>query len=343
MLQELSLFRYQIPFTSPIRMGGQLQITRTGLLLRLTDADGFEGWGEAAPLPGFSHETIPEIVLQLGHLRTKNRLNPPPLPFKNWYPSVKFGLDTAFSDLQSQKNGLPRYNTARKTVRLTMLLTGLPEACVHRAEQAAEQGYQAVKVKVGIGKPAQDAALVRRVAAIMGEGCALRLDANRAWTLKEALLFAEQLHGVPIEYIEEPLKSSRHLPEFARLTGMPIALDESLRDRAWDKLQQTSFRPAVLIYKPMLSVRPASWYLESGLPVVLSSSFESGVGIQALLALASYIGSPDTPIGLDTYNWLREDVLRPRLSLDAPVVDLEESLDRSHCVEVEKLELFHLG
>jgi len=324
-------------------MGGQLQTTRTGLLLRLTDADGFEGWGEAAPLPGFSHETIPEIVLQLSHLRTKNKPNPPPLPFTNWYPSAKFGLDTALANLQSQKNGLPRYNSARKTVLLTMLLAGSPEACLHRAEQAVQQGYKAVKLKVGHGKPAQDAALVRSVAAIIGEGCTLRLDANRAWTLKDALLFTEQLHSVSIEYIEEPLKSTRYLPEFERLTGMPIALDESLRDRTWDRLQQTPFRPVALIYKPMLSARPRSWYLESGIPVVLSSSFESGVGIQALLALASHIGSPDMPVGLDTYNWLQEDVLAPRLSLNSPAVALEEVLNRAHVVKVENLDLFRIG
>jgi len=295
------------------------------------------GWGEIAPLRGFSRETIPDVLLQLAHLRAKNNPNPPPLPLGAWYPSVKFGLDSAFSEIRAKKSNTPRYNPEHQTVVLNLLLAGSPENILRRAELAKNLGYRAIKLKVGQQKPAEDAALIREVAAGVGNSCTIRLDANRAWSLKDALRFAEYLQGVRIEYIEEPLKSSRFLPDFALQTGLPIALDEGLRDKSWEKLQKTSFRPAALIYKPMLSARPAKWYSDSGIPVVISSSFESGVGMQALIALATEVCVPNTPIGLDTYNWLQEDVLLPRLPMDAPQVALKTVFDPQYQVQMTKI------
>lgn len=337
MLQDISLFRYKLPLRNSLLMGGQFHKHREGLLLRLTDVDGFVGWGEIAPLWGFSRETIPETLLQLVHLRAKNNSNPPPLPLGTWYPSVKFGLDSAFSDLKAKKSGNPRYNPEHQTVTLNMLLVGSSENILRRAELATSLGYRAIKLKVGQQKPVEDALLVREVAAGVGNNCTIRLDANRAWSLKDALHFAEHLQGVRIEYIEEPLKSPRFLPDFALQTGLPVALDESLRDKAWERLQKKRFRPTALIYKPMLSAHPAKWYSDSGSPVVISSSFESGVGMQALIALATEVCTPNIPIGLDTYNWLQEDVLSPRLPMDAPEVELKAVFDPQYQVQMTKI------
>ena len=56
----------------------------------------------------------------------------------------------------------------------------------------------------------------------------LRLDANRAWTLDEALEFASGIKGIKIEYCEESLKNPEQLDSFLEKSDLPIALDETL-------------------------------------------------------------------------------------------------------------------
>ena len=51
----LALYRYQLPFTQPLTFHGKVEVAREGLLVRIND-----GWGEIAPLPGFSRETLAE-------------------------------------------------------------------------------------------------------------------------------------------------------------------------------------------------------------------------------------------------------------------------------------------
>lgn len=105
-----------------------------------------------------------------------------------------------------------------------------------------------MKVKVGgaVG-PSADAARTLRSLRGLSAGCSLRLDANQAWTVDEALCFASALaEGAggaegggrgrtrvgdgAVEYIEEPLRNPRMLREFWERSGggLPYALDESL-------------------------------------------------------------------------------------------------------------------
>ena len=51
----LALYRYQLPFTQPLTFHGKVEVAREGLLVRVD-----KGWGEIAPLPGFSRESLAE-------------------------------------------------------------------------------------------------------------------------------------------------------------------------------------------------------------------------------------------------------------------------------------------
>src|SRR5690606_1395237 len=71
-------------------------------------------------------------------------------------------------------------------------------------------------------------ARAKAAAGVLGRGVALRFDANRAWGLDEALSFAEGVHALAPDYIEEPLKDADDLPDFVAKCDLPVALDESL-------------------------------------------------------------------------------------------------------------------
>ena len=64
------VFRYRLPLVAPLVLPSGTHTEREGILLRLRAADGTEGWGEAAPLPGYSPDTLDDVLTELpAHLR----------------------------------------------------------------------------------------------------------------------------------------------------------------------------------------------------------------------------------------------------------------------------------
>ena len=225
---------------------------------------------------------------------------------------------------------------------LNALLMGAPDALRAEAERVQTAGYRAAKLKVGRRALKEEARLVRALHAQWGDAVAIRLDANRAWTWDEARAFAEALGGVPIEYIEEPLADPAKLPDLAAATGLPIALDESIQDGTVQALADHRYARAAVL-KPMLTggLRAAQqWAADAerlGMTPVLSASYESGVGMQALVALAATLSAGDVPVGLDTYRRLASDVLAPRLSIGGATVCVRDVLNPRHTLRPNAL------
>ncbi len=315
-------FRYRLPLRAPLRLGAHTIAAREGLLVRVTVATGGAGWGDAAPLPGFSSETLDEAAeaLDAAASALRGRAVEEALAYvaaEGATPSVRFGLELALFDLRAQAAATPLPAVLgpapRSVVSLNGLIAETGPAALAAAERLPAAGYRAVKLKVGRQAVADDAALVRRVKARLG-AAALRLDANRAWSLDAARAFAEAVADVPIAYVEEPLADPSALPTLAAETALPVALDERVQEGA---------RPAAPPYARAVVLKPpAAEAVAVGATPVLSAAFESGVGLRGLVALAACLGADDVPAGLDTYRRFSADVLRPRLPLSGPRVDV---------------------
>ncbi|MEM8558732.1 MAG: o-succinylbenzoate synthase [Bacteroidota bacterium] len=338
MAASLSAFRYQLPLVRPLPLSGQTVTVREGLLVRLEE-DGHTGWGDVAPLPGFSTETVEDAITALRSLGGSVPLAAdapldPALP-----PSVRFGLDVARWSLQAADATVSVSRVLAKTpaasVPLNGLLSGTPEAVLADAARLADAGYPALKLKVGRGDLTDEAALVRRIHAAHPT-VALRLDANRAWSYDDAHRFADALGATPIEYIEEPLADPAQLGDLAGETGLPIALDESVTAMAVSDLDAHAYAVAVVL-KPSFLGGTRAWSFaerarDLGMRVTWSAAFESGVGLQGLVAMAAASGTPEappTPAGLDTYRWLAADVFvsdASPLPLGQPLVDVAQTL-----------------
>ena len=112
-------------------------------------------------------------------------------------------------------------------------------------------------------------------------GC-FRLDANRAWGFEEALAFAEEISGVRVAYVEEPLADPGRLAELAGARGLPVALDESLVGMAPGELGRHPYAAAVVLKPTLLggvsrTLRLAEEAKAMGAAPVVSSSYEAGV------------------------------------------------------------------
>ena len=354
------LYRYRLPFAAPVRLAGATLGHREGLLLRLTGDDGAEGWGETAPLPGFSEESLQEAAGQLRRLAGSmverwaaadwvssrgrlagelDRLRPA--------PSVRFGLELALWNLFAASNEatLPGLVSARPraTVPVNGLLSGEPAEVLAGACRMREAGYGAVKIKLGGRTAEEDVRLVRAVGDELGEAVSLRVDANRAWSYGEAVAFFRGTAGVRFEYVEEPLADPARLPELVREFGVPVALDESLVGMRPVELEQHRYARAVVLKPTLLgglarTLGIAGRALGLGMTPVVSSAYESGVGTAALVALAAGIGDRAVPAGLDTYRRLAADVLVAPLELPPPGVRVREAAQASGGVDVGRLE-----
>jgi O-succinylbenzoate synthase len=179
------------------------------------------------------------------------------------------------------------------------------------------------------------AELVQALNEELGDAVSLRLDANRAWSLEEAERFARGTVGLRFEYVEEPLADPAWLPSFARACGVPVALDESLAGIESEALEDHGYARAVVLKPTLLggisrTLRFAARASRLGLKSVIRSAYETGVGTAALVALAAGVGNEEVPAGLDTYRQLAGDVLRPRLDLPAPRVDVR-AMEGTRC------------
>ncbi len=355
------LYHYDLALSEPLTLKDATLHRRGGALIRLTADDGPEGWGEAAPLPGFSPESLDDATEQLrtiapslvGREMPASLSRPRDTPFPELArlaPSARFGLEVALLNLSAASRAkiLPELLTYRpgETISTNGLLSGSIEKVLADACSMGGDGYRAVKLKVGRRKVAEDVEIVRRVGEVFGDGGSLRLDANRAWDFGEALEFARGVSGVRIEYVEEPLAEPWRLAELAGEWSLPVALDESLVGTLPENLGGHPYVRAIVLKPTLLGgvwrvLRLAERAKALGMASVVSSSYEGGVGTGALVALAAVVG--EEPAGLDTYRTLAEDVIEVPLSLPAPTVDVRETMEAARKVDVVRLEPVPLG
>jgi len=210
-------------------------------------------------------------------------------------------------------------------------------------DQSALPGqHTVVKLKVGRQSLLHDVGRVNHMLEEAPAHIRFRLDANRAWTRTEAEEFVRSIDLSRIDFIEEPLKDISDYAAFDQECDVPFAMDESLAHFSMRELD--SFRNlAALVIKPLMlgSVEDCRKYLDWARTrqkvAVISSAYESGVGMRNLIALSTAMAGGSVA-GLDTYNRLADDVATPRLSLRDGCYDASTTLSGAWQVDYGKLE-----
>ncbi|CAG9463771.1 unnamed protein product [Pedinophyceae sp. YPF-701] len=206
--------------------------------------------------------------------------------------------------------------------------TDIPAACAAAAALAAD-GHTTIKIKVGREAVAHDIAAVNAIRRAVGDAVALRADANRAWTFADAVEFCAGA-AVPsrLEFVEEPLRHTTigALRDLHRKTGAPVALDESVEEGRLLELSAPGSGVVAAVVKPgwcggaAATLALARLAAARGIGVVVSSSFETSLGLSHWAALAAVTDAmwAESPAGrsraafahgLGTLSWLTGDVL----------------------------------
>lgn len=303
-----NFFRYDIPLRSALSFGnGEAMHSRRGLLVRCR-MDDAEGWGEVAPLDGYSRDTLEEVEREILSAETFT------------LPSLKCGMDWAASASQGgPAGGDDGVEIARLVAHDQVVIDAEPGSTV--------------KVKVGRAELQQD---IRRVRQLMDEhpGIIFRLDANRAWRLEDAVTFARAVENERLAFIEEPLRDFADYESFDQQTAVGFALDESLVDYApwpWKNLRALVIKPTLLGGFSVVD-ELIQWAFDHDRYAVISSMYESGVGIRRLAAMAAE-RTPDVPAGLDTYSRLAGDVVTPGVTMQNGMMKFNDAWQ----VDMDKL------
>jgi L-alanine-DL-glutamate epimerase-like enolase superfamily enzyme len=179
------------------------------------------------------------------------------------------------------------------------------------ASAAAAEGFSCVKVKVGVG---DDAGRVAAVRAAAGPSMAIRLDANGAWAVDEAVRAIESLHAVGLELIEEPVHGIPALRAVRERTTARVAMDETASepgaigsgaaDAVCLKLSRCGGISGTLAAAALVRTSGAEPYL--------ASTLDGPLGIAAAIHCAAAL-RVELPCGLATLRLLElEDVLPVR-------------------------------
>lgn len=322
-MRTATLYRYQLPLNAGVILRHRPLRQREGLILCLTENEK-AGWGEIAPLPYFSRESLNEAEKQVrswlalwlkqrGNMAQNDRL----FQLDNLFPSVAFGVSCALAELNHTLSEQGEYRT-------TPLCYGDPDELYDRLQK---NGEHIAKMKVGIHSPSQDGLLAERFLHAIPE-LQLRLDANRMWSAEHAKEFARQIapeNRKRIQFIEEPCQTPTLSRQFAQEHRIAIAWDETVREPNFSVEKQPYLTAIVL--KPTLigsishCVSLINQAHRQGMLAVISSSIESSLGLTQLARLA-YQYTPNTLSGLDTLNLMPTQLLRVWGNSTLPVADL---------------------
>ncbi len=321
-LTAIHLLRYHLPLLRPLHMMGAVQKQRNGALVKLIFDDGTFGLGDLAPFPGLHRETLDDAVSDL--IRTAPALSAYAASVSKLTqicPSLHFALDAALLDARARRRQLPAAQLLNPDyvplIPVNGLLTGsLDEIRQKIKEDPTAGGMSCLKIKVAVRSMNDDIALLHFLDKTLAPDIRLRLDANRGWNWEQALYFTKHIPNARIDYIEEPLDCPERLDSFYQAAHLPIALDESLASgqlpALFPGLKALIIKPSVLGSLAHLQSL-ARFAKKHKLDFVLSSVFESGVGLRMLAHIAAAHGVG--PQGFDTWKWLRRDITRPAFSI----------------------------
>lgn len=282
----------------PFRTSKAIRTDKQTLLVRL-ERDGIVGLGEASPTDTY-HQTVESGEIALAAIRPLLRdRNPFHLEstmaelverFPGQLATVA-AVDAAMHDWIGKRLGISVVNLLgldERRLPLTSYSIGMdsPDEVAKRAEQASV--YPVFKVKVGGANDLEMLAAIRRVAPRKP----LRIDANGAWSVDQAVDAIQRMAEFNIEFVEQPLAAGDidGLEKLTRSTTTPIVLDESCVLPG--DIKYVAGKAAGIniklgkcggIRESMKMIRIAQ---ASGLKIMLGCMIESALGIAAAAQLA---------------------------------------------------------
>jgi L-Ala-D/L-Glu epimerase len=311
---RLTLTRTLLRLSNPLSSSYGAVRERELVNVALSDEDGVTGFGEAAPLEPYDGVSFERVW---GALESYRSLLAEPRERNGAQlidacrrvddlPAALAAIDLALWDRAGRRAGKPiaalLTDRPAAQVEVNAVLTATDSAgAAEQAARAVREGFNCLKVKVGVGDDARRLAAVRAVA---GPQVALRVDANGAWSVPEAVRAIDALAPVGLELVEEPAHGLQAVREVREQVAARIAIDETaaehgalgagVADAVCLKISRCGGIAGLLAAATLVRA--------SGAEVYLASTLDGPLGVAAAVHAAAALASrgPLAPCGLAT-------------------------------------------
>ena len=280
---------------------------RRGIILRL-EAEGRHAYAELLPLEHFGTESLEQATEFVSGLREVSAASLQDIPEN--LPATRFALESALLELESE-DWCAEYH--RDRMPLSKLLPA-NEKILHVLDEGIRDGFSIFKMKIGIGDFGEE---LQRVQSVIGRFTGehrLRIDANEGLSVAEAERWLDHLEGLPVEFLEQPLKRDMVEETIAvsERYSTEIALDEAIAStedmiRCWD----AGFR-GVYASKPLRLgelEKFLEWRSRSKAKISYSTVFETAIGSVFGVKLAASDPVNNFGLGYGVSHWLEEQEL----------------------------------
>ncbi|MFB6093913.1 MAG: dipeptide epimerase [Halanaeroarchaeum sp.] len=240
MTLETAFERVTLALEHPFTIARGTQETAETVIVRIEDEEGTTGIGAAAPSTHYGETaatveavlpTLLDVVERVGDPHRIERIGREMDRVVTDNPAAKAGVDIALHDLAAKRVDLPlyRYLGFDPAERIeTSYTIGIddPATMREKTREALDRGFSTLKVKVGTDRDHESLAAIREVA----PDATVRVDANEAWTPREAVRRIEDLSAFDLEFVEQPVPAENPagLGFVHERSPLPIAVDESL-------------------------------------------------------------------------------------------------------------------
>jgi L-Ala-D/L-Glu epimerase len=317
---KLEIEQRTLRFRQPIKTSYGELTERALLEISLTGEDGVAGYGEAAPLEPYDGVSIDRARAALERyapvLAAGEGLNGAQLMDacrrEDDLPAALAAIDLALWDRAGRSAQQPIAalitDTPAEVVPVNATLTAVDRAgAAQQAAAAAAEGFACVKLKVGL---ADDAGRVAAVRAAIGPRVALRLDANGAWGVDQAVRTIDELAPAGLELVEEPVHGLHDVRRVRERVASRIAIDETAAEHG---ALGAGVADAVCLKVSRCGgigglIAAAALVRASGAEPYIASTYDGPLGIAAGLHAAAALASrgPVPACGLATLDLFAE-------------------------------------
>lgn len=329
MTMRITLHTRTLHFKQPAKTSRGQYTSRISRYV-VVESGGVRGVGECATLPDLSCDERSDYDLLLRQFcDVIERTGRIPYEALRPYPSMLFGIETAFAQLAAG-GSTALFDTpfARGEVGIPtngLVWMGSYDQMLARMQEKLDLGFRCIKLKIGAIDFDKELELLRIIrSAFPKDKVELRVDANGAFAPNEAMVRLEQLARYDLHSIEQPIRQHQWA-DMARLcqeSPIAIALDEELigvnipseKERLLDTIH-----PQYVVLKPSLHggmMGCEEWVSMAkirGVGSWMTSALESNVGLNAIAHLAAHTYGTDDimPQGLGTGQLFTDNIDMP--------------------------------
>tara|TARA_R110002124_G_scaffold227889_1_gene393226 strand:+ start:133567 stop:134616 length:1050 start_codon:yes stop_codon:yes gene_type:complete len=242
------------------------------------------------------------------------------------FPSIQFGVETAFRSLASNNNFKlfpSQFTEGEEGIAINGLIWMGDKAFMKKQiAQKLSQGFGCIKMKIGALDFESEVALLKAIRKeFSASEIELRVDANGAFTVSEAMKKLQILSDLDIHSIEQPIKQGnwQEMAALCERTPLPIALDEELIGVFSEEKKielMSTIKPQYIILKPSFigGFRGSDYWIDlankNGVGWWITSALESNVGLNAI-SQYTFTKNSILPQGLGTGSLYENNIESP--------------------------------